>query len=190
MDLSFIGKLSTIFKYIFSSFLPVEMLLLSLALFVILVVNVNKKNKFVQSLSLGVYIGFVLGVVISYTTYVKTCVDSFVKIVMNYIYFPSTVVYFFIIVFVTIIMLFSIFSNKISNFKKIFNYLFFSLMYFFFMAFISLAAIDGVDLMDTSILYENNIILSLIQISNLLLVVWILFTFFYQLFLYFKKRYD
>ena len=190
MNLSLIEKLGTIFKYIFSSFLSIEMFILSLLLFVILIFNLKRKNQIVQMVAIGVYIGFVLGILISYTTYVSTSVNSFVKEIMNYIYFPSTVVYFFIMVFVTIMILYTLFSRKLTTFKKIFNYSFFSLLYFFFMSFIALAAADGVDLMDITKLYENEVILSLVQISNFILLIWIIFTSFYHLYLYLKKNYD
>lgn len=190
MNLSLFGKLSTIFKYIFSSFLSVEMFILSLLLFVILIFNLKRKNQIVQMVAIGVYIGFVVGILISYTTYVSTSVDSFVKEIMNYVYFPSTVVYFFIIVFVTVMILYTLFSRKLSIFKKIFNYSFFSILYFFFMSFIALASADGVDLMDITKLYENEVILSLVQISNFILLIWGIYTCFYHLYLYLKKNYD
>ena len=65
---------------------------------------------------------------------------------------------------------------------------FFLSAYFFFMAFIALAAYDSVDLVDVAILYQNETILSLVQISNLILLIWALFTGFYHLYKYFKKR--
>ena len=92
--------------------------------------------------------------------------------------------------FVTIMILYTLFSRKLTTFKKIFNYSFFSLLYFFFMSFVALASADGVDLMDITKLYENEIILSLVQISNFILLIWILYTSFYHLYLYFKKNYD
>jgi len=184
------GKFGIIFKYIFSSFLSIEMFLLSLLLFLILVINLKRNNHMVQIIAIGVYIGFVVGILISYGTYVKTCVNSFVKSIMNYIYFPSTIVYFFIIIFVTALILYTLFSKKMTQFKKFVNYLFFSVLYFFFMSFIALAAYDGVDLVDVSNLYENETILSLVQISNFILVIWILFTLFYHLYQYFHKKYD
>ncbi|MBQ6497212.1 MAG: hypothetical protein IJI58_00660 [Bacilli bacterium] len=190
MNLSLIGKLGIIFKYIFSSFLSIEMFILSLLLFVILIVNLRKDNELVQMIAIGVYIGFIVGIVISYSTYVKTCVNSFVKAIMNYVYFPSTIVYFFIIVFVTVMILYTLFSKKLTHFKKIVNYSFFSLLYFFFMAFIALATYDAVDLVNVAVLYQNEIILSLVQISNLILLIWALFTGFYHLYKFFKKRYD
>ena len=190
MNLSLFEKFGTIFKYIFSSFLSIEMFVLTILLFIILVVNLKRKNTLVQMIAIGVYIGFIVGIFISYTTYVKTCFDSFTKLVMNYIYFPSTIVYFFIVLFITIIILYTLFSKKMTTFKKVFNYLLFSIIYFLFMSFISLGAYDGVDLLNTPLLYENDTILSLVQISNLILVIWIIYTGFYYLYRHFKKKYD
>ena len=48
----------------------------------------------------------------------------------------------------------------------------------------------SVDLVDISKLYQNETILSLVQISNFILILWLLFTGFYHLFRYFKKKYD
>ena len=190
MNLSLIEKFSVIFKYMFSSFLSIEMFILTLLLFIVLVFNLKNDNKIVQLVTVGTYIGFIIGIVISYTTYVKTCIDSFIKSVMNYIYFPSTIAYFFIVIFVTVMMIYTLYNKKLSKFKKIVNFAIFSIIYFFFMSFIALATYDMVDLMDTSLLYENNVILSLVQISNFILVFWIIFTGFYHLYLFFKKNYD
>jgi len=190
MNLSLVEKLMTIFKYIFSSFLSIEMFILSLLLFFILIFNLQKNNHLAQMIAIGIYIGFVGGILISYNTYVKTCIDSFVKAIMNYIYFPSTIVYFFIIIFVTFLILFTLFSKKMTKFKKIINYSFFSILYFFFMSFIALAAYDAVDLVDITTLYKNEVILSLVQVSNFILVIWLLFTIFYHLYKYFKVKYD
>ena len=190
MNLSVVEKLGTIFHYIFSSFLSIEMFILSLLLFLILLVNLKRNNILVQMIAIGIYIGFVLGILISYTTYVNTCIHSFIKEIMNYIYFPSTIVYFFIIVFVTVMILWTLFSKKITFFKKVVNYSFFSILYFFFMSFIALAAADGVDLVDITKLYQNDVILCLVQISNFILLIWLLFTGFYWLYRYFKKKYD
>ena len=190
MNLSFLEKFILIIKYIFSSFLSIEMFILSFLLFIILIFNLKRNNQIIQMIAIGVYIGFVIGILISYTSYVTTSVDSFVKEIMNYIYFPSTVVYFFFMVFVTIMILYTLFSRRLTTFKKIFNYSFFSILYFFFMSFIALASADGVDLMDVTKLYENEIILSLVQISNFILLIWLIYTGFYHLYKRFKKNFD
>ncbi len=190
MNLSLIDKLVVIARYLFSSFLSIELFVISLLLFLVLFVNLKKDNRIVQIISLSIYLGFVVGVFITYTSYVRTSIDSFVKGIMHYIYFPSTIVYFFIMVFVTIMVVYTLFSKKLSFFKKVVNYAFFSILFFFFMSFLSLAAIDNVDLIHVTKLYENDTILSLVQVSNFLLVIWIIFTFFYYLYHFYQKKYD
>ena len=190
MNLSLIDKLVVIARYLFSSFLSIELFVISLLLFFVLFVNLKKDNRIVQIISLSIYLGFVVGVFITYTSYVRTSIDSFVKGIMHYIYFPSTIVYFFIMVFVTIMVVYTLFSKKLSFFKKVVNYAFFSILFFFFMSFLSLAAIDNVDLIHVTKLYENDTILSLVQVSNFLLVIWIIFIFFYYLYHFYQKKYD
>ena len=106
MNLSLFGKIGLIFKYMFSSFLSIEILVLSLLLFCILIFSINSHNKFFQLCSVGVYIGFLIGIIISYNMYVQNCFDSFFKAVLNYIYFRSTIAYFSIILFVTIMLIY------------------------------------------------------------------------------------
>lgn len=190
MNLSIMEKLNMIFKYVFSSFLPIGMLIITILLFIILIINLKRNNIIIQIASISIYLGFVIGVFISYTTYVQTCIDSFVKQIMNYVYFPSTIVYFFIMLFVTFMTLYTLFSKKMSIIKKIFNYFVFSFLYFFFVSFLSLCSYDMVDVIDTAKLYENNIILSIVQFSNAILLGWIIITGFYHLFLYFKRKFD
>ena len=190
MNLSLIEKFGIIFKYIFSSFLSIEMFILSLLLFLILIINLKRNRLMVQMIAIGVYIGFIIGIFISYTNYAKTCIDSFTKAFMNYVYFPSTIVYFFIIVFVTIMILYTLFSKKLTNFKKIINYLVFSILYFLFMSFIALSAYDGVDLVNIVELYKNDTILSIVQISNFLLLIWLIYTGFYHLYKNLKSKFD
>ena len=190
MEMSLIEKIGVVFHYIFSSFLSIEMFCISLLLFIILIYNLKRNNRIIQIVAVGVYLGFVIGVFISYTTYVQNSINSFVKGIMNYIYFPSTIAYFFIMIFVSAMMIYTLFHKKMSYLKKIINYSIFSILYFFFMSFLSLAAYYGYDLMDIPALYENDVILSLVQVSNLLLLVWIIFTGFYHLYLFFKKKYD
>ena len=93
-------------------------------------------------------------------------------------------------IFVTGMILYTLFSKKLGMIKKIFNYFTFSLLYFFFVSFLSLCSYDMIDMMDTAKLYENNIILSIVQFSNAILLGWIIITGFYHLFLYFKKKFD
>ena len=82
MNLSLIGKFELIFKYIFSSYLSLEIFIISLLLLIILILNQRKNNFITQLVAVSIFLGFIVGIFISYTTYVKTCLNSFVKAVM------------------------------------------------------------------------------------------------------------
>ncbi|MBE6157875.1 MAG: hypothetical protein E7160_03685 [Firmicutes bacterium] len=190
MNMSFIEKLVTIFKYIGSSFLSIELFVLSLLLFLLLIANIKYKNKYANYIIVIVYLVFLVALLVAAPSYIGYSFDSFIKKVMNYIYFPSTIVYFFIMIFSILVIIYSMFSKSISVFKKVFNYAVFNFMFFFFLAFISICTYNQLDLSNLVEFYKNDTILAIVQISNLLLFGWCLFTFFYRLYLFFKKTFD
>ena len=190
MDASFIKKIFGIFKYIFSSMTTIELFIFSLLLFTLLIVNLSRKEKIINIGFIGIYLVLFLCIFVSYFDYVRLCFRLLTKSIMKYYYFPSTIVYFFIVLFSIIMILYSIFKKKLVKWKKIFNYAVFNIIYFLFMLFVTEAASKGIELNDMKALYTNNNILFLVQISNLLLLFWIIVTLFYKLYLYFKKKFD
>ncbi|MBR6949574.1 MAG: hypothetical protein IKH54_05240 [Bacilli bacterium] len=190
MNLTAFEKFITLIKYIFSSFLSIELLIFSILLFVILIINMKRRKKIVTYTAIGLYLSLLIGTMIAYNEYVILCFKTLFKGIIRYICFPTTVAFFSTIVLITIIMIYTLFSKKLSKFKKISNYLFFSILYYLFMSFIALGAYYGIDLVDTTLLYQNDTILSIVQISNFLLLIWLIYTGFYYLFRFFKKKYD
>ena len=82
------------------------------------------------------------------------------------------------------------FNDKISIVKKIFNYVVATFIYFLFFLFIVRVTMNGILLMDIVNVYNDEVILSLVQISNLIFVIWIVVTCFYKLYLFYKKKFD
>ena len=97
MNISIFDKIGLIFKYIFSSFITIELFIFSILVFVLLIINLKKNNTFINLGFIAIFIGLLLGVFLSYSSYVRLCFRSLFKGIMQYIYFPSTIVYFFII---------------------------------------------------------------------------------------------
>ena len=64
MNLSLLEKIGVIFKYTFSSFLSIELFVLSLLVFLVLYINIKRKNQIIQLSSFVLYIGFIIGVFI------------------------------------------------------------------------------------------------------------------------------
>lgn len=190
MEMTIIDKIALILKYIFSSFMGIELFLLSLILFLFTFLNIKKNNKKVKVVSTILCIGFLIGIILTYKSYAAESIDSFIKAVLSYLYFPSMVVYFFIILFVTVDIIITIFSNKMPRTKKIVNSIVLSILYFCFMAVISIALTNDINLSSTVSLYTNDTLLSFIQMSNLLFAFWIEFTILYYFYKFLQKKFD
>lgn len=190
MELGILEKMKIIFDLLFSSFMFLEILLFFLLLFILLVVNIKVKNRIIPVVfSALVFVGIVVFGVL-FSPYVFSCIDSFLLKAMEYYYFPSTVIFFFIFLIAVLDFIYTMFSKKLKSFKKIVNYLYVVGTFFFFIVFIGLATINNIDLGDVVTLYQNKQILSVVQVSNLLFLVWGIVSVFYYLFIFFQKKFD
>ena len=161
-----------------------------LLLFLLLVFNVKIKNKLVPIiLSIFLVIGIIVFCFV-FSSYAITCLDSFIMKIMDYYYFPSTIVYFFIFLFMVSVCFITMFSKKMKPMKKVFNYCCSIIVFLLFSMFIVLAVYSKIDFADTVALYQNNQILTLVQVSNLIVLFWFVVSCFYYLYLFFKKKFD
>lgn len=190
MEMTVIDKLLLIVKYITSSFMGIELYLLSLLLFLFTILNIKKNNKVVKIVSIILCVGFLIGLMIAYRSYAMKSIDNLIKLVLSYIYFPSMIVYFFIIFFTTIAFIFTILSKKMVRSKKIINSIVLSFLYFCFMAIISLATKNNIDLSVIHELYKNETILSFVQISNVVFFLWIEYTILYYFYKFLDNKFD
>lgn len=188
MNMSLIEKINEIFKYMFSSVLTTSIFCGSCILLIVLLANMKFKVKYINVIAIGIYMGFMLGILFGYSDYVKLCFNAFVKMILNFIYFPSPFAYFIVFVIITFFMIKTLFSNNISSLKKIINYIFFSILYLFFMLFIVLTINSGVDIYDVVSLYKNDTVLAVVQISDLIFAIWIIISLFYKFYSYLEER--
>ena len=190
MELSLFEKMKIIFELLFSSFMFIELFFLFLLLFLLVVVNTKVKNKVLPVFLTIVFIISVITIVVYNFSYVATCVDTFIMKVMDYYYFPSTVVFFFLFILAIFIFIYTIFSKRLLTWKKIFNYGIMTVIFLLFSMFIGVASIHHIDLSDVVSLYQNDQILSVVQLSNLIFLCWIIISFFYHLYMFFKRKFD
>lgn len=190
MELTIFDKLAYIFKYITSSFLGIEIFILSILLFLFTVLNIKKDNKIVKISSSILCLGFLIGIVISYHNYALYCIDSFIKLFLSYLYFPSMVTYFFMMIMTTIALIITIFSSRMSKSKRIINSVALSALYLSFMCVAALAITNNLDLSVAKELYQNDTLLSFIQISNLIFSFWVEYTLLYYLYKFLEYKLD
>ena len=125
MFLTLLEKFDLVFKNTFSSFLGLELFAIAFLLFLFLVLNISRENSVVKAGILVIVIGFLGGVIYMNRSYTVFTIDYLIKAVMNYIYFPSTFVYFLIIVLSAIFIFMSNFSKKMPPLKKVLDSIFF-----------------------------------------------------------------
>ncbi|MCI7702046.1 MAG: hypothetical protein MSS28_03000 [Tenericutes bacterium] len=190
MAVSFLEKFDLVFRNTFSSFLGIETLAIALLLFLFLVLNISRKSTVVKVGMFLIIVGFLFGVAYLNRSYTIFSIDYLIKVVMNYIYFPSTLVYFIIIVLSAVFIISSNFSKRMPPLKKWLDAIFFTIIYFLFFNFIIVVFNNKLDLTDKVGLYADKTVLSIIQLSNLFFVAWLIVLLFYKLYDYFKNNYD
>ena len=190
MELGLFSKMKIILQMLFSSFMSIELVLFFLLFLLLLIFNIKIKNKIVPMVLSVFSIVGILSFVLYFPSYTLTCIDSFIMKVMDYYYFPSTVVYFFIVVFMIIVCIFTMFSRNMGNIKKGFNYCCSTFVFLLFSMFISLIIQGSLDMADPVALYQNKQILSIVQLSNLVVLFWFIVSFFYNLYLFFRRKFD
>lgn len=190
MYLSIIDKIILVMKYFLSSFLGIEMFIASLIIFLFLIFNLKYDNSIVKigiSILLVAIMLFISG---GFHTYAKDSINSFIKLIMNYYYFPSLALYYIIALISIVILICTLINDKISNIKRCINYIFLSLFFMFFIGLISYLIKNKIRLVLDYSLYQDDLILSFVQISNFIFLIWIIITIFWYLYRYFKRKFD
>ena len=116
------------------------------------------------------------------------CVTKFIKLLLNLFYFPPTGVYFVYMIFVFIVLIINLFYKKIDIIFRRINIVYSGVLFLFYSDAIAFILTNKINVFDKASVYGDNILLSIIQISNLLLVIWIAFMIGYILYMVFKKE--
>ena len=95
-------------------------LLFYLVFLIILVTNLNKKNKIIKGI-FAVLIIIFLGILLRSN---ETVLDSVLALIVRYIYFPSFSTFMLIVLGSLIILLYSVYNDKLTNKQRIINYVF------------------------------------------------------------------
>jgi len=190
MNLSIIDKLGQIFGYMFSSFMTIQLSIIAFLLFGLIILNIKRDTKVIKIASCFLFLIIIISLILMYQDYAINSINTFIKWILNYLYFPSMAMYFMTILFVTGVLIVTIISKKMSVFLKRVNLIFFGVIYFMYINVISITLTNGMDLTDIKAIYEHNTLLSFIQISNMIFFLWIEFILVYNLYQYFKRKYD
>ena len=190
MDISLIDKIKTVFKYFFSSFMPLELIIIVICVFTFLFLNL-KRNKNVVNIFIPITILlFIAFIAMGFHEYILAMIEEIIKLIINSYYFPSMTLYFIMMIITTMYLIYNVYTNKISKKKKILNYSFSLVLFILFVGLFSYIIANNISLSTDYSIYKDMYILSFVQLSTLVFITWILVLGIIKLYNYFKRKYD
>ncbi len=188
MEMTLMEKIITIFKYMISSFMSIEVLLIVLLFFGIIFLNIKRNNKYFKIAATTCLILLFIILILFRFDYAADCIVSVIKLLLEFLYFPHTGIYMTEMIIVALLLVYNIFSKKTNTTIRKINIIVFEILYLLYANFLILIATEDIDITDKISLYADNKIISFVQISNLIFLIWLVFICGYNLYQLFKTK--
>ncbi len=173
LKLTLFDKLKIMFDLMLDSPLFIFLFIFSILSLCILL-DLKEKNKNVTKLSIaGVYLVLILTLVIKYHTSVFNTLDYFINNLFIVFYFPNLAIYVVMIIISNILMFKNLFLDKKEPIRVISLCAYVLIMYMM-MLIIHTVGIEHINVYDELSVYSNTNVLSLIELSNIVFVIWII----------------
>ena len=182
-----LDKLKLIFDFMFSSYLGVELFIFILFFLLFLILNSFIKFRVGKVISMFLLLLPLILLFFIDKYFIVSTIENFIILIMQLIFFPTIVMYFFIVCFTFIWMVYTILSRSISRFKRISNYIVLLFMFYCYFSIFSICYLENISVFEKSDIYSNNLLVSFIQVGNIVLTSYLIFNFFYYLYIYFKR---
>lgn len=180
MDLSMTRQLLTFITLPFQSFLTIEIFLIFVIILIFLLYNEKRQNKKVK-ISLSALILFFLSLLIFYFfDDIKTVFGEIIKMLMRCFYFPNIIFYIFTVIISFIMLIYTIFKEKMTKLNKIITYIFTLIHLFLFTNFISLAITNNISLIDEANIYQHDNMFVIVLFSQIIFILLIIYKVIYH----------
>ena len=187
VDTTIFNKLNLIYQFLIDNSLILLIMLLMVVIILDLIYGNNKKNTKVLYIITIVLILIFIGLM--YYKPVLNIFDTYITNIVKITYFPSIIDYVSMILITIILQIYS--STKKEGFIKHFNlWIGFIIEILFITNIIAMNNIS-VDLSTLTSIYENDLLLSIFQVTGLIFVIWIVINIFvFIISLYLDKKID
>lgn len=171
--LSLITKLQTVFNLITSRNLYLMILVLIIFLTIIFITTNGSNRKQSRRTYILLYLAGFIFIALQYGSSFMTLVDYAINEVFITYYFPNIVIYLLMLIVTNIILFKTIFSNKADFRLKVINACAFGIIMYLFILAISQVSNLQLDVFNITELYSSNAVRSLLELSMLIFVFWI-----------------
>ena len=170
VDTSILSKLSLIYEFLKENMLITLTLVLLIIIILDLCYGNNKKNT---KVFYGIIIGLLILLIgIMYYKPLFNIIDIYIANIVKFMYFPSIIDYFSFILITIMLQMYSIKRKK--GFLKHFNLWIGIIIELLFI--VNIIALNGTNINFNTItsIYENDLLLSLFQVTSSLFIIWII----------------
>lgn len=171
--LNIFEKLKLLFSLISNNYLFIVLLVLFVILFIVNKIKLINTKKTILLIILSFVIAFSTILFFNSENLFKTF-DNISNLIFKNIYFPSLYVYIGIILIANIILLLSLFSRNMDKLYKNINIIASFGINFLCLMLINVIGSESVDILSTTSLYTNNYVVSLIELTTGLFIVWMI----------------
>lgn len=168
-------------KLIISSPLYIGLFLIFLLIMTFLLLNIKKKNKIITYLFLGIILALFAFVLLGYHQSILTQLDNLIGTIVLNVFFPSWIVYFLVIAISYGVIIKTILHKESSKLKSIVNIVVFSILQFLFASFLIVVLSHNLDLSNRISIYTRSELVTILQFSMTLFLIWMLFLAGYRL---------
>ncbi len=172
-QLSLITKLQTVFNLVTSKNLYLMILVLLIFLTIIFITTNGSNRKQSKRTYILLYLAAFIFIAVQYGSSFTTLVDYAINEVFITYYFPNIVIYLIMLIITNIVLLKTIFSNKVEFKLKVINGIAFAIIMYLFILAISQVNNLDLDVFNITELYSSNTVRSLLELSMFVFVFWL-----------------
>ena len=180
MDLSIIEQLITFITLPFQSFLTIEILLIFIILYIFILYNERRQNKKVKIIFTSFIIFFFSLLVFYFSEDMMTVLSEITKTIMRSFYFPNIIFYILSAIISLVLLIYTLFKEKLTKLNKIITYTFTILHLFLFTIFISNAITNNLSLTNTANIYQHDNMFVIVLFSNIIFILLIIYKVIYH----------
>lgn len=173
-DFSLIEKLDILVNIITSSPLFLFCSMFAVALLIYFIICIKKERKINKWIFISIWSFLSLILVINYYSIILDLIDKLFDSLFMMLYFPSSTVYFTIILFSNGIFIYSLINRKIKKTYKVVNFISMLIIDLLLILVIDTVKTNGIKIYEELTLYTNSNLLVLMELTSATFVSWLL----------------
>ena len=171
VDTTIIDKLNLIYKFISDK--SIIMMIIILMLFIIMDLMYGKNNKQTKLLYTAILILIFIYGLFTYYKPLLNVLDTYITYLFKITYFPSIIEYMTMIIITIIIQIYSL--KKLNKVQRNINFWIGIIIEILFITNIIALNNINIDLNNITSIYENDLLLSIFQLSSIIFMIWIIY---------------